>query len=60
MEKHYTEIFLKKIITIQIIIILGNQTNNDEQKLLIIKENLTCFMLKLNYIDEPEILLGYR
>jgi len=24
-----------------------------------IKENLTCFMLKLNYIDDPEILLGY-
>ena len=24
-----------------------------------IKENLTCFMLKLNYIDEPDILLGY-
>ena len=25
----------------------------------IIKENLTCFMLKLNYIDDPDILLGY-
>ena len=24
-----------------------------------IKENLTCFTLKLNYIDYPEILLGY-
>ena len=24
-----------------------------------IKENLTCFMLKNNYIDNPEILLGY-
>ena len=24
-----------------------------------IKDNLTCFMLKLNYIDDPEILLGY-
>ena len=24
-----------------------------------IKENLTCFMLKLNYIDDPDILLGY-
>ena len=23
------------------------------------KENLTCFMLKLNYIDDPDILLGY-
>ena len=24
-----------------------------------IKENLTCFMLKTNYIDDPDILLGY-
>ena len=24
-----------------------------------IKENLTCFMLKSNYIDDPDILLGY-
>ena len=24
-----------------------------------IKDNLTCFMLKSNYIDEPDILLGY-
>ena len=24
-----------------------------------IKENLTCFMLKINYIDDPNILLGY-
>ena len=24
-----------------------------------IKENLTCFMTKSNYIDEPDILLGY-
>ena len=24
-----------------------------------IKDNLTCFMLKLNYIDDPDILLGY-
>ena len=24
-----------------------------------IKENLTCFMLKSNYLDEPDILLGY-
>ena len=24
-----------------------------------IKEDLTCFMLKLNFIDDPDILLGY-
>ena len=31
----------------------------EEQKMKLIKENLTCFMLKLNYIDDPDILLGY-
>ena len=40
--------------------------NEDEKKakeelirLNEIKENLTCFMLKLNYIEDPDILLGY-
>ena len=38
----------------------NNNTNkNDEKRLELIKENLTCFMLKLNYIDDPDILLGY-
>ena len=37
-----------------------NQNKNDnEQNIQLIKENLTCFMLKLNYIDDPDILLGY-
>ena len=31
----------------------------EKKKLIEIKENLTCFMLKLNYIEDPEILLGY-
>ena len=31
----------------------------DKKRLIEIKENLTCFMLKLNYIEDPEILLGY-
>ena len=37
------------------------QDNKKEEELRIqqIKENLTCFMLKLNYIDDPDILLGY-
>ena len=35
-------------------------TNKEkEEKLQRIKENLTCFTLKLNYIDFPDILLGY-
>ncbi len=32
---------------------------NDEKRLEKIKQYLTCFTLKLNYIDAPEILLGY-
>ena len=31
----------------------------NKKRLIEIKENLTCFMLKLNYIEDPEILLGY-
>ena len=31
----------------------------NEQRMNQIRENLTCFMLKVNYIDNPEILLGY-
>ncbi len=37
----------------------NKDNKNDEENLQIIKENLTCFMLKLNYIDDPDILLGY-
>ena len=39
-----------------------NEKENKEEKndkMIQIKENLTFFMLKLNYIDEPDILLGY-
>jgi ubiquitin-protein ligase len=31
----------------------------NRKRLIEIKENLTCFMLKLNYIEDPDILLGY-
>ena len=31
----------------------------EDKHLQQIKENLTCFMLKINYIDDPNILLGY-
>ena len=40
----------------------NSKNKNDEEKeknMELIKENLTCFMLKLNYIDDPDILLGY-
>ena len=36
-----------------------NKEKENEQNMQIIKENLTCFMLKLNYIEDPDILLGY-
>ena len=33
--------------------------NNEDSKLKEIKENLTCFTSRLNYIDERNIILGY-
>ena len=36
-----------------------NIDNDDNNRLKQIKENLTCFMLKVNYIDDPDILLGF-
>lgn len=40
-----------------------NKNNNDnkinEKKEEIIKENLSCFVSKLNYIDDPDTSLGY-
>ena len=35
------------------------QEEENKKRLIEIKENLTCFMLKLNYIEDPDILLGY-
>ena len=32
---------------------------DDEEKINLIKENLTCSVLKKNYIDDPTIILGY-
>ena len=51
----YPKIYLK----------LKEKLNNDNDKisndknLLIIKENLTCFILKSNFIDDKTIILGY-
>ena len=36
-----------------------DKIDKNAQKLQQIKENLTCFMLKVNYIDDPDIFLGY-
>ena len=35
------------------------EKNRNERKMQKIKENLACYMLRDNYIDNPEILLGY-
>ena len=37
----------------------NEKTQAEKIKMQQIKDNLTCFMLKLNYIDDPDILLGY-
>ena len=42
---------------------IKNEIKNDEiieQENEQIKENLTCSELKVNYLDDPNILLGYR
>ena len=38
---------------------INTNKKNDEKRLEKIKQYLTCFTLKLNYIDVPELLLGY-
>ena len=55
----YPEMFFKKIKKNEKIEEKEEKDKKEEQKIQIIKENLTCFMLKLNYIDDPDILLGY-
>ena len=63
----YPEIFFKNDLKDknenQIIKDVKNKENEkeieNEHKMLQIKENLNCFILKVNYIDDPNILLGY-
>ena len=38
---------------------IQSDDNNNIQKLQLIKENLSCYLLKDNYIDNPNIILGY-
>ena len=66
-EKPFPEMFEKKIENeiIEEKKEEGGEEKNDEKiekekiRMQQIKDNLTCFMLKLNYIDDPDILLGY-
>ena len=66
-EKPFPEMFQKKIENeiIEEKKEEGGEEKNDEKiekekiRMQQIKDNLTCFMLKLNYIDDPDILLGY-
>ena len=50
----YPKMFFKSI---KIIDMNENLTASDKSK--IIKENLTCFILKSNILDDPNIILGY-
>ena len=61
-NKPYPEMYVKKENDKNSENDVKNEENKDKNFLKIqqIKENLTCFMLKLNYIDDPDILLGYR
>ena len=38
---------------------LNNLDDFEDTKIKMIKDNLTCFISRLNYIDDPNILLGY-
>ena len=38
---------------------IKSDDKNNIQKLHLIKENLSCYLLKDNYIDNPNIILGY-
>jgi len=38
---------------------ISEDAKKDDDRMKIIKENLTCSVLKTNYIDDPSILLGY-
>ena len=51
----FPEMYIKK----QENAIIDINKKKEDIRIQQIKENLTCFMLKLNYIDDPEILLGY-
>ena len=38
---------------------VNNIDNFENNKIKLIKDNLTCFISRLNYLDNPNILLGY-
>ena len=56
----YPEMYFKKnsdvIVINKNINIIENEENN---KLKVIKENLTCFISRINYIDNKNMILGY-
>ena len=55
----YPEMYSKPENQIEESIKIKLKEKSEDIRLQQIKENLTCFMLKLNYIDDPNILLGY-
>ena len=55
----YPEMFFKKNEKTEDKNEIKEEKEKEELRIQLIKENLNCFMLKVNYIDEPDILLGY-
>ena len=55
----YPEMYMKKREKEEKNEIIDINQKKEDLRIQQIKENLTCFMLKLNYIDDHEILLGY-
>ena len=51
-EIFYTENYLDKIN-------ININESNKNKKLIFLKENLTCFISKINFIDDRNIILGY-
>ena len=38
---------------------INNNINNEKEKISLIKGNLSCFILKSDFLEEPNIILGY-
>ena len=58
-KEPYPQMYFKKDKNQKTDIKEENINKEFDSKLQKIKDNLTCFMLKVNYIDDPDIILGY-
>jgi len=58
-KEPYPQIYFKKDVNQKTDMKEKNNDKEFDRRLQKIKDNLTCFMLKVNYIDDPDIILGY-